>query len=81
MILDWRGGGLQCPPCRDGIGDIAGPHFGERIGGIGGYFLALVQQGAIEIKNDQCHTLDIRLPQRRVTRWHILSAPSAPDRL
>ena len=74
MILDWRSGGLQCPPRRDGIGDITGPHSGERLAGVGGYLRALIQQGTIEIKNDQCHPLETGAAGCHISTRHALNA-------
>ena len=39
MVLEWSSGGLQCPARCDGVGDIAGPHFGE---GLGSFFSSVL---------------------------------------
>ena len=46
----------------------AGPHFRESLGRVGRYLGALVQQGAIEIKDHQSHASDTCPRERHVTR-------------
>ena len=58
VVPEGSGGCLKRPPRGHGVGDTVRSHQSQRVGGVAGYFRGFIQQGTVEVENDERHRLD-----------------------